>query len=57
MTTKRTGRPPKPEAERRGIVVSLRLTEAMNAKLLRLGGVEWLRERIRLAKEDKTPPA
>lgn len=29
----------------------LRLTEDMRAKLLRLGGVEWLRERIKRAKE------
>jgi hypothetical protein len=56
MTKNRGGRPPKPEAERLGVVVTLRLTEAMHAKLLRLGGVEWLRERVKRAKEG-TPPA
>jgi hypothetical protein len=45
------GRPPKPEAERLSAVVMLRLTQAMRDKLQRLGGVEWLRERIRRAKD------
>jgi hypothetical protein len=49
------GRPPKPEAERLSTIVMLRLTEAMAAKLSRLGGVEWLRERIKRAKEVEPP--
>ncbi len=50
------GRPPLPADERLAAVVMLRLTEAMHAKLLRLGGPAWLRERIKRAKEpaDKT---
>jgi hypothetical protein len=49
------GRPPKPADERLSAVVMVRLTAAMHAKLLRLGGVEWLRERIKRAKEpDRT---
>ena len=56
MEKNKGGRPPIPEAERRAYVVALRLTQDMHAKLLRLGGVEWLRERIARAKE-KQPPA
>ncbi|MDP1649576.1 MAG: hypothetical protein Q8M01_15435 [Rubrivivax sp.] len=48
---KSKGRPPKPEAERLAHIVTLRLTNELHAKLLRLGGVEWLRERIRRAKD------
>jgi hypothetical protein len=55
VTPNKGGRPPKPEDERLTANVMLRLTTAMHAKLLRLGGVEWLRERIKRAKEpDKT---
>ncbi len=47
---KSRGRPPKPDDVRLGHVVTLRLTNELHAKLLRLGGVEWLRERIKRAK-------
>jgi hypothetical protein len=57
MEKNKGGRPPKPEAERRAVVVALRLTHDMHAKLLRLGGVEWLRDRIARAREGKTPKA
>ena len=56
MPKNKGGRPPKPADERLGVVVTLRLTEVLHAKLLRLGGVDWLRERIRRTKE-KEPPA
>jgi len=49
------GRPRKPEAERLAAVIMLRLTDAMHAKLLHLGGVTWLRERIKRAKEPDKP--
>jgi hypothetical protein len=45
------GRPPKPEAERRSVVVALRLTPDLAAKRKRLGGVDWLRERLQRARE------
>lgn len=45
------GRPPKPEAERQPVVVSFRVTRDLAAKLQRLGGVEWLRDRIKRARE------
>jgi hypothetical protein len=45
------GRPPKPEDERLSVPIMLRLTTAMHAKLQRLGGVEWLRDRIERAKD------
>ena len=44
------GRKPLPPAQRL-IVKSIRLTADDWAKLARLGGVEWLREKIRKAKE------
>ena len=34
-------------------VIALRLTKAMHDKLMRLGGVEWIRARIQAAKEPK----
>jgi hypothetical protein len=46
------GRKPLPPEERL-IVKSLRLTQGQWDKLARLGGVEWLRERIAKAKEPK----
>ena len=55
-TKNQGGRPPKPDDERLSAVVTLRLTETMHAKLMRLGGVDWLRARIKVAKE-KQPPA
>lgn len=53
MEKNKGGRPPIPEAERLSKTIMLRLTQDMHAKLLRLGGVEWLRERIARAKEGK----
>lgn len=44
------GRPPKDPEDRLSAVVMLRLTVAMHAKLQALGGVEWIRARIRGAK-------
>lgn len=54
MRKNQGGRPPKPEEERLSATVLIRLTQEMRDKLTRLGGVEWIRERIRRAKE---PPA
>lgn len=53
MSTNSGGRPPKPEDERLSAVVMVRLTKEMHDKLARLGGVEWIRERIRAAREAK----
>lgn len=50
---KSKGRPPKPDDVRLAHVVTLRLTNELHAKLLRLGGVDWLRERIKRAREGK----
>jgi hypothetical protein len=48
---KRMGRPPKPESERHTERFEVRCTKAQRAKLDRLGGQVWLRERIDKAKE------
>jgi hypothetical protein len=45
------GRPKLPAAMRLSVVVRLLLTPDMARKLKRLGGVTWLREQIRQAKE------
>jgi hypothetical protein len=50
-TRNKGGRPAKPEDERLSVPIAFRLTTAMHAKLLRLGGVQWLRDRIKRAKE------
>jgi len=47
----RMGRPKLPEAERLSERVVVLLTESNYRKLLRLGGVAWIRERIRQARE------
>lgn len=47
---KRLGRPTIPEAERLSERMEVRLTPAMFAKAIALGGAEWIRERIRRAK-------
>lgn len=44
MTPKR-GRPPIP-ADQHKVAASIRLTLAQWAKLAKLGGVDWIRERI-----------
>jgi hypothetical protein len=48
---KRIGRPPKPEPERHTERFEVRCTKAQREKLDRLGGAQWLRERIDRAKE------
>ncbi|MCU0928811.1 MAG: hypothetical protein MUE62_06365 [Burkholderiaceae bacterium] len=53
-TTKRIGRPPLPDSERKGERVIFRLPAGLRAKLDRLGGAAWLREQIEGAHE---PPA
>jgi hypothetical protein len=49
------GRKPIKEGEDT-ITMSIRLTQTQRAKLERLGGAAWLRERIDKAKERPTPP-
>lgn len=48
---KRRGRPPAPPGTARDERVELRLTTAQRAKLERLGGAQWVRERIDSARE------
>jgi len=48
---KRRGRPPVPAALRQTERVEIRLTPAQREKLDRLGGAQWLRERIEKARE------
>lgn len=48
-STRPQGRPPVPEAERLRIG-TIRLTQAQWDKLAALGGVEWLRKKIALAR-------
>jgi hypothetical protein len=47
---RRRGRPTKPDAERLTEKLEVRLTPAMHAKAVALGGAEWMRERITRAK-------
>lgn len=46
------GRKPLAEGEAT-VTVSLRLTEGLRAKLARLGGAQWVRDKISQAKEPK----
>ena len=48
---RRRGRPPAAAGTARDARVELRLTEAQRAKLERLGGAQWVRERIDKARE------
>ena len=48
---KRIGRPPKPAEDRRSERIEIRCTKAQRAKLDKLGGAQWLREKIDKAKE------
>jgi len=48
---RRAGRPPIPEEDRL-VGRNIRLTLEQWDKLARLGGAAWLRERIRMARED-----
>ena len=48
---RRLGRPAIPETERLSQRMEVRLTPAMYAKAIALGGADWIRERIRRAKE------
>jgi hypothetical protein len=45
------GRPPKPKSERHTARFEVRCTKAQRAKLDRLGGQVWLRDKIDRAKE------
>ena len=47
---KRRGRPPVPADQRQSARVEIRLSDALRAKLKRLGGAQWLREQIERAK-------
>ena len=48
---KRRGRPPAAPGASKDARVELRLTEAQRAKLERLGGPQWVRDRIDAARE------
>lgn len=50
------GRPAVPPEQRASIDVHLRLTADLHAKLQRLGGATWLRERIAQARERPQQP-
>lgn len=50
------GRPAVPPEQRAVHDVHLRLTAALHAKLQRLGGAAWLRERIAQARERAPQP-
>ena len=45
------GRPTLPESERASVAYNVRLTAAQHAKVVRLGGAQWIRDRIDRAKE------
>lgn len=47
----RMGRPTLPESERASVAYNVRLTAAQHAKVQRLGGAQWIRDRIDKAKE------
>lgn len=51
MQKKRGGRPTKIEGEALDVPVLIRMTQTLRAKLKRLGGADWVRDRIRKAKE------
>lgn len=48
---KRRGRPPAAPGQAKEARVELRMTEAQRAKLERLGGARWVRDRIDAARE------
>lgn len=48
---KRVGRPNKSDEDRLDIPVVVRLNQELRDKLTRLGGPQWLRERIKKARE------
>jgi hypothetical protein len=50
-TKSRKGRPTLPESERASVAYNVRLTAAQHAKVQRLGGAAWIRERIDKARE------
>lgn len=50
-TPARKGRPTLPESERASVAYNVRLTAAQHAKIVRLGGAQWIRDRIDRAKE------
>ena len=47
----RMGRPTLPESERASVAYNVRLTAAQHAKVVRLGGAQWIRDRIDKAHE------
>jgi len=47
----RMGRPTLPESERASVAYNVRLTAAQHAKVQRLGGAAWIRERIDKARD------
>lgn len=53
---KRIGRPPKPPEERHTERFEVRCTKAQREKLDRLGGAQWLRDKITRAKEPMAWP-
>jgi len=50
---KRRGRPPAAPGAGKDARVELRLTQAQRDKLERLGGAQWLRDRIDAAREGR----
>lgn len=49
------GRPTAPTDERMSEIIRVRLTPELARKLQRLGGIDWIRERIRRAREAHYP--
>ncbi len=50
-TPPRKGRPPVPADQQARVPYNVRLTAAQHAKVQRLGGAQWIRDRIDRAKE------
>ncbi len=53
-TKHRKGRPTLPESERASVAYNVRLTAAQHAKVVRLGGAQWIRAKIDKAWESAT---
>ena len=52
--TPRKGRPTLPESERASVAYNVRLTAAQHAKVVLLGGAQWIRAKIDKAWESAT---
>lgn len=52
--TPRKGRPALPPSERASVAYNVRLTAAQHAKVVRLGGAQWIRAKIDKAWESAT---